>query len=140
MYKICLVSVLSAVLLLSGGCADEQATLAAEEQQMAQSIVNLAGVTLIFRPGRVVVETPATLELVISPAEVITEAYLTGGNMYMGKIPLRLVAGSLAGHWETQYILGACTEPEMIWQLTVQIGNPQGPVRQVQYEFRSYLR
>ncbi len=121
------------------GCGEKHSAQRQQAQWVAPVQVDVDGVRLIFQPGRVIAETPVTLELRVAPNEHISEAFLTGINMYMGKIPLQLQPKQSQGQWKSQFMVGACTEPEMRWQLTVLVRNQAGTIRRVQHEFQSYL-
>ncbi|QTL34557.1 hypothetical protein [Pseudoalteromonas viridis] len=57
-----------------------------------------------------------------NPELEIMSAWLEGKTMYMGKIPVFFSRqhGSL---WSSEVMVGACSDPVMEWQLTVELGS-----------------
>ncbi|MAD75868.1 MAG: hypothetical protein CML20_13970 [Rheinheimera sp.] len=83
-------------------------------------------------PATAPVETP--LQITVQSEQPVTaiSAELTGVSMYMGLIPLRfqkLSTDDSAGseQWQAVFLLGACADPAMIWQLnlTLQLADGQ---------------
>jgi hypothetical protein len=69
------------------------------------------------------IETPLQLTAVLPQSDElnsmrIVASEITGISMYMGRIPVqwREIA---ANTWQADILLGACTDPNMIWQLTI---------------------
>ncbi|MCH8491902.1 MAG: hypothetical protein LAT53_01530 [Idiomarina sp.] len=73
------------------------------------------------------VETPLQLTAVLPQRDElnslrIVASEITGISMYMGRIPVqwREIA---ANTWHADILLGACTDPNMIWQLTLTLAD-----------------
>lgn len=87
------------------------------------------GVSLHVSPARLTVETPITFTLNGADIKSV-QAELTGVNMYMGRVPVKFsqTAGS---EWQAVFLLGACSEPDMKWQLVLQLTDIRGNKRQL---------
>ncbi len=100
----------------------------------------LEGVTLKISPGQIPVETLLKLHLQSEQPLQQISAELTGVSMYMGRIPLRFIQDSTTGLWQTEFMLGACADPKMIWRLTLTLTDVAGQTRQLVTEFQSSWR
>ncbi|TLU66328.1 hypothetical protein FE810_06460 [Thalassotalea litorea] len=65
----------------------------------------------------------------------IKSAFLQGRDMYMGKIPLFF--NSKQSYFTTEVLIGACTESQMVWRMTV-IVNVNQEVKTLHFDFVSY--
>lgn len=90
-------------------------------------VLSEQGIVLHVSPARLTVETPITLTLNASDLSDI-QAELTGINMYMGRVPVKFTQLS-STEWQAVFLLGACTEPDMKWQLAVQLTDNSGNQR-----------
>ncbi|WP_372625807.1 hypothetical protein [Arsukibacterium sp.] len=88
--------------------------------------------TVNLSPAAAPVETPLHITVQSEQPVAAISAEFTGVSMYMGLIPLRfqkLSTDDLAGseQWQAVFLLGACADPAMIWQLnlTVQLADGQ---------------
>ncbi|MDX3774554.1 hypothetical protein QE250_10560 [Chromatiaceae bacterium AAb-1] len=73
---------------------------------------------LVISPEMIPVETPLTLSFYSAQPLHALSAEITGVSMYMGKIPLRFMPVATDNrHWQAVFLLGACADPEMQWQL-----------------------
>lgn len=53
----------------------------------------------------------------------ISNAEVRGLNMYMGRLPV--IVHQVDEHtWTAEFMLGACTEPHMVWELQLRINHP----------------
>ena len=87
--------------------------------QQADLAVNLS-------PAAAPVETPLLITVQSDRPVTAISAELTGVSMFMGLIPLRfqkLSTDDLAGseQWQAVFLLGACADPAMIWQLNLTV-------------------
>jgi hypothetical protein len=100
-------------------------------------LLNDAGVELQLTPGDAPVETPLQLQLTAKNVANIS-ARLTGVSMYMGQIPLRF---SQQGNvWQAEFLLGACSDPDMQWQLKLELTFTNGEKRTLIQQFQSSWR
>ncbi|MBV2129732.1 hypothetical protein [Arsukibacterium indicum] len=99
-------------------------------------------ISLGLTPGTVPVETPLRLQLVSrQPISNIT-ADVTGVSMYMGVVPLRFQKLSTpdsggAEQWQAEFLLGACSDPAMLWQLNVTVQFADGRKLSLKEQFNS---
>lgn len=118
------------VLLMLAGCLPQQSTEVVTERQ-----VQLETFTLSYLPGDMPVETPLRIKLDTEDAAVkAVRGSIVGKTMYMGEIPLRFVFNK---QWQAELILGACSEPEMQWQLDIEVIYENGQVVRLQDVFSS---
>lgn len=80
-------------------------------------------IRLIMPGPNVPVEYPLELVLVLPDHVVPGLSLVEGESMYMGSIPLQWKEND-TGNWQTTLYLGACTEPQMTWRLTVPLEDP----------------
>ncbi|NVK56736.1 MAG: hypothetical protein HWE26_14105 [Alteromonadaceae bacterium] len=73
------------------------------------------------------VEEQIAVSINLPAGLAISSAYIEGQNMYMGKIPLPLEQTS-AQQWQGWFILGSCSEPTMLWRLTLKLKDRPEPV------------
>jgi hypothetical protein len=71
------------------------------------------------------VETPLELRLRSSVPVQVESSELRGLSMYMGRIPV-IWEPVNAHEWRAQLQLGACTDPDMRWQLELNLTNENG--------------
>ncbi|WP_166839613.1 hypothetical protein [Rheinheimera pleomorphica] len=92
---------------------------------------------LQLSPASAPVETPLQLQLsAIGLAKVSAE--LTGVSMYMGRVPLRFTQQGEV--WQAEFLLGACSDPKMQWQLQLELEFVDGEKRTVKQQFYSSWR
>jgi hypothetical protein len=60
---------------------------------------------------------------------------LSGVAMYMGKIPLRFSKKN--NSWQAEFLLGACTDPAMLWQIELELHFADGKKRMIKQQFHS---
>lgn len=73
---------------------------------------------LQLTPGNAPVETP--LQLHLNAKNVVSvSGEITGISMYMGKIPLKFSQQQEV--WQSEFLLGACSESNMLWQLELDV-------------------
>lgn len=136
MLKRCFV-VVAMLLLIAGlcGCEGKKEAVAVADRQIV-----LGDIQLTISPGQIPVETVLTMHLRSTLPLQQVSAQMTGVSMYMGKIPLRFVFDSKAGLWISEFMLGACSDPKMKWQLQLQLTDHHGNVRQLSTELQSSWR
>lgn len=123
------------VLLL---CACQPATPPQLDQQVSYQ-VSLDGHQLTYSPARLPVESLLTLTLVPKQPVTSVSGTIEGISNYMGLIPLSFSYDSTSKTWQSQFMLGACTEPDMRWRLKLQLTTLTGQTLQLEDEFTSSL-
>ncbi len=89
---------------------------------------------LQLTPAEAPVETP--LQLQLSAKDVVAiSGELTGISMYMGRIPLRFTQHNEL--WQAEFLLGACSEPAMLWQVELELSFANGEKHKVKQQFHS---
>lgn len=119
-------------------------------------VVQLPDIRLSYQPA--VLQTEVPLELTIdTPADwILLKAELVGLSMDMLTMPLFFRQQSISGNaqaiqnsqasqavmlpgaqtqWHTQFLLGACADPQMRWRLQLQFRDGKGQLLQRQDEF-----
>lgn len=124
------------LLLMLAACqpqpADNQARVLLEQAQLHLSLT----------PGSAPVETPLRLNLVSQQPIRLVNAELTGVSMYMGVIPLRFqklntTDSAEPEHWQAEFLLGACSNPVMLWQLNLTVLFADGRKLSLNEQFNS---
>ncbi|RVU37488.1 hypothetical protein EOE67_09870 [Rheinheimera riviphila] len=119
-----------------GGCEGKKEPAAA----IADWQIALGDIQLTISPGQIPVETLLRLQLRSEQPLQLVSAEMTGVSMYMGKIPLRFTFDAATGLWSSDFMLGACSDPKMIWQLQLQLTDSSGTVRQLSTQLQSSWR
>lgn len=101
--------------------------------------VLIGGHQLVYSPARLPVETPLTLQLTPDQPIVSAKGKIEGISNYMGQIPLSFSFDSNNQRWQSQFMLGACTEPQMRWRLTLELTTITGQTIQLEDQFISSL-
>ncbi|GGA70726.1 hypothetical protein GCM10011369_10570 [Neiella marina] len=60
---------------------------------------------------------------------------MVGKNMYMGQIPIALSPPSPKGFVDGELLVIACTRPDMVWQLELDVELADGQVVQAHWPF-----
>jgi len=102
--------------------------------------ITVDNVQLSVSPGQIPVETLLRLQLRSNDNLQAVSAQMVGKSMYMGKIPLHFTFDAASGFWISEFMLGACSDPQMIWQLNLQLTEHSGNVRQLATELQSSWR
>lgn len=85
-------------------------------------------------------ETPLTLELHANVAGATIEgAEVRGRSMYMGRIPVQVEQRD-SSSWQAELLLGACTDPDMVWQLELRLRTHEGQELEFIIPFQSSLK
>ena len=71
-------------------------------------------------------EESVTLKIIVPEDQEIESAWIEGVNMYMGKVPV-LLENDGKGAWSGWFMLGACSEPVMKWQLRLNLKDKESP-------------
>lgn len=126
------------LLLLAGvnGCIDQSNAVA----KTADRVIVLEDIQLQLSPGDIPVETLLNMQLKSQSPLVQVSGELTGVSMYMGRIPLRFTLDPATGLWHADFMLGACSDPKMVWQLELTLTDKQGESRQLTTNFQSSWR
>lgn len=84
------------------------------------------------------IETGVDLYLHSEMPLAAVQAEVRGVSMYMGRLP---VVGELDGSkdWRAELYLGACTDPQMIWELRLAITMEDGETLRHRLQFQSYI-
>lgn len=101
--------------------------------------VLIGGHQLVYSPASLPVETPLTLHLTPDQPIVSAKGKIEGISNYMGQIPLSFSFDSNNQRWQSQFMLGACTEPQMRWRLTLELTTITGQTIQLEDQFISSL-
>ncbi|NRQ42501.1 hypothetical protein HRH59_07930 [Rheinheimera sp. YQF-2] len=96
-----------------------------------------AGLQLQLTPGNAPVETPLQLQLTAENLAGVS-AHISGVSMYMGQIPLRF--SQQGNSWQAEFLLGACSDPDMQWQLELELTFVNGEKRMLIQQFQSSWR
>lgn len=118
--------------------------------------VQLEDIGLRYQPAVLETETPLALTITTPADWVLIKAELVGLSMDMLTMPLffrqqmpdtgmasqpELQASSPAvamgaqTQWQTQFLLGACADPQMRWRLELQFRDSKGQIKLRQDEF-----
>ena len=76
-----------------------------------------AGIALTLDKPEVQPETPFDLLLTLPEGWRVKRAKMTGVDMYMGMIPVFFEQNN--HQWHAQTMVGACSSPNMMWQLSI---------------------
>ncbi len=107
-----------------------------------QLLLQTPELSLTLTPGRAPVETPLTLHLTSQLPLKAISAEIVGVTMFMGKIPLQWrqldnTASPEVQRWQAEFLLGACSDPAMQWQLSVYLEDDSGQQQAHQLAFTS---
>ncbi|WP_051219781.1 hypothetical protein [Rheinheimera baltica] len=100
-------------------------------------LVNDTELVLQLDPGNAPVETPLLLKLSVVDVEKVT-GELTGVSMYMGRVPLTFSKTNEG--WQAEFLLGACSDPKMVWQLSLELSYTDEKKRSIKQQFQSSWR
>lgn len=89
-------------------------------------LLHTAPVELWVAPGNIPVEHPLQLTLKLQQSVKQLDAEITGISMYMGRVPLHFTRHDTlqldwTEQWQADFILGACSDPKMEWQLKLTV-------------------
>ncbi len=101
--------------------------------------VQIGGHQLVYSPARLPVESLLTLKLTPAQPIVSAKGKIEGITNYMGQIPLSFSFDANSQSWQSQFMLGACTEPQMRWRLTLELTTITGQTLQLEDQFISSL-
>ncbi|MDX5405839.1 MAG: hypothetical protein LPK11_02200 [Chromatiaceae bacterium] len=94
-------------------------------------------VTVQLSPADAPVETPLKLTVIADDISAVSGS-IAGVSMYMGRIPLRF--SRVAEGFTADFLLGACADPKMLWQLEIEIVYLDGKKHTVKQQFHSRWR
>lgn len=123
-------------LLLITGCQPKPA------DNSSKVLYQQQGLLLSLSPAIALVETPLTLSIISEQPLEIISASLSGVSMYMGLIPLQFqkLNTDTVGEpeqWRADFLLGACSDPAMLWQLNVTLLMADGRKLSINEQFKS---
>ena len=98
-------------------------------------LLNRQHMRLVLSPSEAPVETPLTLTVTADDISMLS-GELTGVSMYMGRVPLRF-SKQTENQWQAVFLLGACSDPDMQWQLVLHWQDAQGKNHTVKQQFQS---
>ncbi len=101
--------------------------------------VQIGGHQLVYSPARLPVESLLTLKLTPAQPIVSAKGKIEGITNYMGQIPLSFSFDANSKSWQSEFMLGACTEPQMRWRLTLELTTITGQTLQLEDQFISSL-
>ena len=80
------------------------------------------------------VETPLLLRISGNSIKAIS-GEIVGVSMYMGKVPLMFSHNN--GNWQAEFLLGACSDPKMKWQIVLTVEFADGKKQTIKQELES---
>ncbi|CAM5194909.1 hypothetical protein [Alishewanella longhuensis] len=100
---------------------------------------------LLVSPAQIPVETPLTMVLESATDLINVSGELRGVSMYMGRIPLQwrqaeVTAERETAMWTAEFFLGACSDPDMQWQLELWLDYADGRRELQSVQFSSSWR
>ena len=112
----------------------EQSSTCQPNQQCNYS----GGIAVALDKPDVQPETPFDLLLTLPEGWRVKNAKMTGINMYMGMIPVFFEQNN--HQWHAQTMVGACSTPNMMWQLSItlqrDIGESELALKEILYFIR----
>jgi hypothetical protein len=127
-----LMSVLMLLFFILSGCKPEN-----DIPNARLVLQHDADLHIQLTPATAPVETPLKLLITAANATAIS-GVLRGDSMYMGEVPLRFYQQD--GMWQADFLLGACSDPTMIWQLQLELEFADGKKRLLKQQFQSSWR
>lgn len=105
-----------------------QACTPATNDNSQLTLLQTADLSVQISPATIPVESPLTLTVKTNRDIQQLSGEVRGISMYMGRIPLhwRKVSDTEGINWQAEFLLGACTEPQMRWQLTLTMATVSG--------------
>ena len=97
---------------------------------------------LQISPSTIPVETPLTMSLDSHRELINVRGELRGVSMYMGRIPLQwrqraVTTADEMALWQAEFFLGACSDPDMLWQLDLWLDFADGQSEMQTVQFKS---
>ena len=123
-----------ALLLLLTSCVDSSKK---DDRAQVPFQAQVGEFTLQFLPGHLPVETLIGLSFESTEPLQSIKVVISGVGMYMGSIPVLLKPDGELKRWQGEFMLGACTDPQMKWRITFDIVTAQGQQRREYFEFQS---
>lgn len=123
-------------LILLAACQPKQTDASVRLlHQQTELILNLS-------PASAPVETPLRITLLTKQSVEAISAELSGISMYMGLVPLRFqklstLTASGEEQWQAEFMLGACSDPAMLWQLNLTVQFADGRKLSINERFNS---
>ncbi len=120
------------LLLTLSACSPESAV-----STNSSTVYQDGPVTVQLSPADAPVETPLKLTVIADDISAVSGS-ITGVSMYMGRIPLRF--SRTAEGFAADFLLGACADPNMLWQLDIEILYSDEKKHTVKQQFHSSWR
>lgn len=116
-----------------------QACTPATNDNSQLTLLQTADLSVAISPATIPVESPLTLTVKTDNDIQQLSGEIRGISMYMGRIPLhwRKVSDTEGTVWQAEFLLGACTDPQMRWQLTLTMATVSGQQQLQLIEFTS---
>jgi len=116
-----------------------QACTPAANDNSQLTLLQTAGLSVHISPATIPVESPLTLTVETNLDIHKLSGEIRGISMYMGRIPLhwRKLDATTGSRWQTEFLLGACTDPQMRWQLILTLTLADGSEQLIMQEFTS---
>lgn len=110
----------------------------AEFNTVCANTDNETAYSINFSPERVVVEREFVIHLRVNEKQQfsIKSAKIQGVSMYMGYIPL-LFKPTGKNQWTAIAMLGSCSEPNMRWQILIELEHVDGKITTISEQFTS---
>ncbi len=110
----------------------------------SQRLVKKGAVELIYQPARLVTEAPLALDIHTPVGWQLHKATLTGLSMDMPMMPLFFTKTSGPAlntvNWQSQFLLGACADAQMTWQLELVFKDETGAEQRLNDQFVVFRR
>lgn len=127
------------VLLCCGQACTPQAEVAG-----SQRLVKKGTVELVYQQARMLTETPLELQVHTPNGWQLQKATLIGLSMDMPIMPLffnqAVGTSKQTTSWQTQFLLGACADDQMTWQLELLFKDEAGTEQRLLDEFVVFRR
>lgn len=109
-----------------------------ETEQKFITLYEDTSLIVSISPDTIPVETPLRIQLVSGTALTQVNAEITGVSMYMGRIPLKFKQNnSNENEWYAEFLLGACSDPDMQWQLEINLHDAEHNIQTLKLVFQS---
>lgn len=121
-------------LVLLAICAVSGCQPADKAPSLSRLLFSEPKLSLQLTPGDAPVETP--LQLIVSGEDIAAvTGEISGISMYMGRVPLKFSQHESA--WQAEFLLGACSDPKMLWQVQLELTLTDGKKRLLKQQFHS---
>ena len=102
--------------------------------QTKRVLLDDALIRIELSPEIAKVETPLLLQVSGESIKAIS-GEIVGVSMYMGKVPL--VFSRKETNWRSEFLLGACSDPKMTWQIILTVEFDNGKKQTIKQQLES---